>query len=197
MMTLYRTALSLCCALTVAASLLLTGPPATAAVAERDSQSSAQRSAKWKCKSFETRSTVGKRCVRFTDVDRDWTLVYGAGVNNRTRKTVPLHCKSNTSETMNYSFSTEVSGEAGFVFGKLSATVSAGIQKTVTAGYETSVDVDVAPGQRLACDWGIYSYKARGIYRVTMCNASGCRVSKEPFRVRAPERNFWKLHVIR
>jgi len=198
-MKIVQRATALGCTLLMASSLLLGAQPASAAPSppEGAQASAAPSSPRWQCKVFETPSTTGERCVRFTDIDRHWTQVYGSGVDNGSRRGAMLHCKSSQSETMTYSVSSEISAEAGFVFGKLSAKVTAGVQRQVTAGYETSVDVWVPAGQKLACDWGIYSYKARGILRTTMCNASGCHVSRERFRAHAPQRNFWRLRVVR
>lgn len=185
-------------AATAATAAPATASPVAETSAEKRSVESPAATSKWRCEAFDNPSTTGKRCVRFTRIKRSFQAVFRSGVSNPDPGPAHLSCTSTVAETMSYSFSASINGEAGFVFGKVSATVTGGVSKSVTTGKSVSVSKKVPSGKKLACDYGVYNYRARGILRTTTCNAgSGCNVTRAPFRVRAPQRTWWKLHIVR
>ncbi len=147
------------------------------------------------CRAKDTGSGTVKTCVTTKVSSRKFLLVFGSGVKNPKNIASDLHCTSNQSKEMDYSVSSTVSGEAGFIFGKVSASVTGGVSKKTNAGYSVSSDVRVPRGKTLFCDWGIYYYTFSGTITKTYCNTHGCEKTVTPFRGKSPARTIWRLSV--
>ncbi len=163
----------------VFSSLILAPQPANASTA---------------CKVRNTAQGSIKTCVTYKVSSRKFYRVFGSGVKNTKDHASVLHCTSTQKKTMNYSVSSTVSAEGGFIFGKVSGSVTGGLSKSVEAGYSVSVDVKVPKGQTLFCDWGIYYYTFSGTVTKKYCT-SWCSTTKTPFKGKSPSRSIWKLSV--
>ena len=148
------------------------------------------------CRTTSSGGTTKTVCVHITKIyARNFQAVYSDGLINHTNRTASLSCTATTSKTTQFSVSATVKYEAGFIFGKVSAEVTGGVQHSVTSGYSTSAEVSVPAHKTLFCDRGIYTYRFAGQVSRATCVNVNCTSSVTNFSGLAPQRAVWRLSI--
>jgi hypothetical protein len=189
------TGLALALALAVTLGLTASDPSPTS---QAESTDAVQLTAgtKWRCgKWHETSESSGYRwCVRFSKIapriKKDGTDI----LHNNFRRRKKMHCSLSKSTTWTFHASATVKAEAGVIFTKASAEVTAGGSRSTTTTSSVGGEFWVKGKGYAYCARGHGYFALAGATRKQVCGVSGCRYfSGGDFTGRMPSITFFEI----
>lgn len=148
---------------------------------------------RWRCTRWKGSSAGGSRtCVKLDGFSDKVKIDYRERFYNGTDRRGTVTCSHARTTTWTMSVSATVESEAGAIFAKLKASVTAGVSRSSSTTRTTSVAFPHPARSWVHCERGLHGFSFRGVVRRQYCNASGCRNTDKAFRGNAPEAGFWR-----
>jgi hypothetical protein len=147
----------------------------------------------WKCGKWHgTTSTSYRYCVKVTRIvpivkqDGNYLLH-----NSHYRQTIRATCSWDHSTTWSQSLEGTVKAEAGLIFEKVEASVTAGVTHSTTDTTHLGFDFKIKPRHWAYCARGHVGFKVAGYVHKQICDSSRCEyVNKNSFSGHIPSSSF-------
>ncbi|MGZ5403137.1 MAG: hypothetical protein ACXWDL_00675 [Nocardioides sp.] len=155
----------------------------------------AARATAWKCGSWKHGTTTSARwCVRFTKIEakikKDGQDILHNNWNRRQR----MHCTMSSSTTWTFYAEGTVEAEAGVIFAKAKASVTAGGSRATTTTSEVGAEFAVPKKSYAYCSRGHGYFQLAGETRRQECSGSACRYAdRGTFTGRMPSITFFEI----
>ena len=153
----------------------------------------ADAAAAWKCGKWHGNSSTSYRyCIQVTQIkptvkqDGNYLLH-----NSHRRQTIRATCAWDHSTTWSQQLEGTVKAEAGLIFEKVEASVTAGVTHSTTDSTHLGFDFRIKPGHWAWCARGHVGFKVAGNVRKQICASSGCEyVDRKTFSGHIPSSSF-------
>ena len=155
--------------------------------------STADAASKWKCGKWRgTESSSYRYCIQVTKIkpivkqDGNYLLH-----NSYRRRTIHATCSWDHSTTWTQKLEGTVKAEAGLIFEKVEASVTAGVSHSTTDATHLGFDFKIKPRHWAYCARGHVGFSVAGVVRKQICSSYRCEyVNRKSFSGHIPSSSF-------
>jgi hypothetical protein len=140
----------------------------------------------------DQQTCTARTTVTVKNIPNSLSVDYADSVINRKTVKAKFTVKAEISKAFKWSVAASVTGEfQALIFSKVSATINAGVEKTKTTTYGSTIEVEVAPKDTTFVDRGMWQEKFSYTYSRLQKN---CLKTSGSGKGQAPYRQAWHIY---